>query len=284
LRRGRKKLQQLLNDKPRSRWLAGILLPLPEASKIGFGSFKQFIVQLKPMTMYSLSSIVLAGALAIVLPQKFTQDQAQPVVSASIASTLYESITPPVAPSIDRIPTPEPIAAIKKPIKKAVLPTSIHQANVIDTPTLFKNPPALALKSKASIFDTPKKPGLLSHSKPMLDNAQKGCDKRVPRIERMNTLKTRLLKKLSQDGLISSTRAKNKVSFQGKKVLVHDQMIPDNLQSKYLAFLKEYKITPCPERFVATSAAYIAVGKMLGRKKFSGQIKGRLDIADLNYD
>jgi len=294
LRRGRKKLQQLLNDKPRSRWLAGILFPLPEASKIGFGSFKQFIFQLKPITMYSLSSIAIAGVLAVVVPQKFTQDQAQPVVRASIASAVYESITPPVAPKV--VKTPSLLKAnAPKPKKKIKELAPIRPVNVVDTPTtsLFKNPPVLSLKSKAGIFNQPKRPSIftngktpsfLSPDKPTLDPEASDCDKRVPRINNLNTLKTKLLRKLNRDGLITSTKAKNRLAFQGEKVLINGKMIPDNLQSKYLTFLKGYKITPCPERFVATSSAYIAVGRMIGRKRFSGQIKGHLDVANLNED
>ena len=67
LRRGRKKLQQLMYEKPKSRWLAGLLITPPEVSKIGFGSFKQFIFQLKPITMYSLSSIVIAGSFSLMI-------------------------------------------------------------------------------------------------------------------------------------------------------------------------------------------------------------------------
>ncbi|OJJ23652.1 hypothetical protein BKI52_04630 [marine bacterium AO1-C] len=296
LRRGRKKLQQLLEDKPKSRWLAGILLPVPEVSKIGFGSFKQFIFQLKPITMYSLSSVVLAGVLAVVLPQKLTQDQAHPVVQASIAPSVYESITPPIAPQVVNKPTLAKVATVKKPQAKVVTLKPIRQANVADTPTtpLFKsNPPKLVAKPKASIFNNPKQPSVfannntpsfLSPSKPTLDKDLEGCERRIPRIDHIKLFKTRLLKKLKKDGLISSAKARNKLSFQGKKVLINGKMIPNNLQTKYLEFLDGYGVTPCPDRFVATSSAYIAVGKVISGGRFKGQIQGKMDLAELGYD
>jgi len=272
LRRGRKKLQQLMTEKPRKRWLAGLLVT-PQISKVGFGSFKQFIVQLNPITMYSFIAILLAGSLTLSIsfnpiPALSTQT---PVLSAAQQLEQQLSLAQLLPVHHEPLPISKPSAQVvapsfvqsqaQKPIHAELLP--LTQSGI---QPFAKNDDlvhsSLALPKLALL---PLK--LASLSK---DQAQV-CDS-LRFSGNVGSFKRKLLHNLKQDGLIRSKGSKNRMTFSGQKILVNKTPIPAKLQAKYLRFLATYNIDPCPERFIQTAKKYIAVGKMQ-EDKFKGMLQ-----------
>ena len=280
LRRGRKKLQLLMDDKPRKRWLAGLLVT-PQIPKVGFGSFKQFIVQLNPIPMYSFIATLLAGSLTVFVsfnskPSFNTQNPKLPAAQQleqplSLAQLFpiqsKPAPTPKLSTNVREISvTPQTLAP--KPIYAALSPLARpHIQSLAKTDDLARSSLVLSERPR------------LSFTFASLNTDQEQVCDSLRFSGNVGSFKRKLLQNLKQDGLIRSKKTKNRITFSGQKILVNKTLISETLQSKYLDFLAIYNIVPCPERFVQTAKKYVAVGRMQ-EGKFKGmlQLTGKVDI------
>ena len=228
--------------------------------------------------MYSLASVAVVSTFALVLTQKPSS-----TIQPQAVQPIYQS----VAPAIAHKTVIQSASILPPKTDEKVTNLRPEKIPVVDTPSLFRsNTSTLKLKSNASIFTKQANPAIFSNqklnllpvSKPVLNKIEEDCDQRIPSFDKIISLKSRLLKNLKRDGLITSRQDTNRLTFQGKKVLVNGKPVPNNLQEKYLEFLKGYGITPCDQLIVAvvTSVQYIAVGRMLGKMFFGKMIFGHL--------
>ncbi|OJJ23653.1 hypothetical protein BKI52_04635 [marine bacterium AO1-C] len=293
LRRGRKKLQQLMDDKPRKRWFAGIFFT-PQISKIGFGSFKQFFVQLNPITMYSLSAIVLAGGLSMLVSLNYAQSN-QGIPAETIGKRLWQVQTLPLKTISVKVKhqklvlhSPKQSTLTQSPKKNVLNPILLTKRPLNVTPLseevspILRNTQRLWQVSMNPLPDSNKlvKASLLTLPKPSPIKliVPTTCDS-LSFTGSVPAFKKKLLKKLKRNGLIHSKRAKNRITFRGNKILVNKKLVPESLQLTYLQLLVTHNITPCPERFIQTAHKYTAIGRMQGGK-FMGvlRLNGKVDI------
>lgn len=99
--------------------------------------------------------------------------------------------------------------------------------------------------------------------------------------QKLNVFKTRLLRHLERDGLISSTKRRMRCYYTNEAIVINNQLLNATLEQKYRDFFADYQLEPCQQRIIETTTDYIAVGDM-SDKGFRGSIKGKVDIDKLH--
>lgn len=273
LNRARKKLRYLMGEKPKSRWMIGILFGSSDHFRSVVFSFKQSFFHLKSVIMYSLSTLGLVGSMVLLIPTlsspKITSQQSQVATSQLLDhSWPKEIIRKKVKPKV----VINPAKTIRKVDKKKPSPIFIDPIPRINKTTQLSKP-------NMPIAGIGTLPSFTNHQP---QTTTVNCEK-LGHISGIKTFKRRLLKMLSKDDLVRSVKLRNRLAFKGQIVTINKKVIPQNLQEKYREFLYGYGITPCPERIVEMTKDYIVVGRMVG-KKFKGQISGKIDLMYLGID
>ncbi|MEM8527401.1 MAG: hypothetical protein AAGG68_22360 [Bacteroidota bacterium] len=108
--------------------------------------------------------------------------------------------------------------------------------------------------------------------------------KSIPNVSDKNIklLKVSLLNKLKKDEIIASKKGKMMLTFNKNGILINNQPLENQLQKKYLDFLKNYNIEPCANRVVITTPDYIAIGNRT-KEGLKGHIQGRASIDDIDF-
>lgn len=290
LSRGRKKLRSLMRDKPvRRSWLGALGALLSRRNEPVFID-KLFFTQLKPLMMYSLSTVVVIASLVLLpkLDTNTTAHQNQPMVAKA---ALGEALFKPLVVDLFRaeIDTPE----IKKPLvvtkEKAWLakPTAQTSRNLLGVATIQG---ISALKTPLTIFtsgvDLPASSLLLPPVKTVTGQVNKGSDCDSLQLKgSIRKFKKELLRQLKKDGLIRSKKKKNRLTFRDAKLIINKKVIPYKVHHKYVELLKKYNIQLCSKRLIQTAAKYIAIGRMEnGKFKGAFQLSGTVDIDELKDD
>ena len=112
-----------------------------------------------------------------------------------------------------------------------------------------------------------------------------GCQRPLIIYGNIMSLKRKLLRNLKKDGLITSRRAKNRISYKEVQMSVNGQPLSVALHMKYQALMESYQLMPCPHRIVEMTPEYIIVGEWRegeqGRiNKFHGRVHGHFDTAE----
>ena len=287
LKRGRKKLRQLLEEKPRSRWLLGILsgnndqslvLPAPASPTISVSlqtkvqAVSRFssslsasnLFQIPTQRFYQLSmatAIACLGLFTALIPQGTVtpvevaaadQQIGTRTSMASLfttASMLPVKIQPSIRPKPDK---PLQVRNLKSsPIKLVSLAQSVSPVKSIPSPP----PPVLSLLPTQPTLKVPaidlrsKEP--LNSVTPLKENPLKAVNNcNTDSIKIGGKDKSRvleLLRTLKQDGITRSRKAKVHFSFSDGSVIVNKQKVAPELQNKYLSILNQWGIRPCNE-------------------------------------
>lgn len=284
LSRGRKKLRQLLESKPRSKWLLGVIagtadqslqLPVPQASSgtytpvPGIGAKFQttsfripsirswFQSPLQVMHQLGVASIV--GGLLALAPLAFNQFK----TSATDASLVDQQIG--VKADITTIFTMRPQkqtipvkAHFQEVRQKTQVVTALKTAKK-EMKRAFKKPvhpvvyaniqtpvswPVQSLVKTPVTIPKPVNNLPKSESLPVEDDCE---TKKITINSKNKNGILDMLNELKADRIIRSKRTKNRFSFSNGLILVNGRKIADQLQEKYLKILKKWGIGPCPD-------------------------------------
>lgn len=289
LSRGRKKLRFLMREKPVRRSWLGVLGALLSRRNEPVFIDKLFFTQLKPLMMYSLSTVAVIASL-VLLPKLDTNitHRNQPIVAKA---ALGEALFKPLAVEVSRpkLDTPE----VKKPLvvtkQKTWLAKPITQTsrNLLGVATIQG---ISSLKTPLTIFTSgvalPSPSLLLPPVKKVTGHINDGGDCDSLKIKgNIRKFKKELLRQLKKDGLIRSKKKKNRLIFRDAKLIINQKIIPYEVHHKYLELLKKYNIQLCSKRLIQTAAKYIAIGRMEdGKFKGAFQLSGAVDIDELKED
>lgn len=286
LKRGRKKLRQLMEERPKSRWFIGILFGSSDHTRSLFFTFKQSFFHLKPIFMYSLSTLVVAGSFALlVTPRSTPAQQLTPTspeksitqqLEKSSINHLFEAKAGPVF-----MPKNKPVNVTKTTVFRESSKKSVPKLPLfkpLQRSQLPLTTPTPLMSSRFDIFSS-KKPTVTA-----FEPSTNDCDSLKIK-SGIHILKRTLLRNLKRDRLIRSKKAENRLSFKGQKVLINKTMIPEKLQKKYLNILAAYNVYPCPKRIIKTASKYIGVGRVEDGKFIGAfRLQGRVDIDNMSDD
>ena len=284
LKRGRKKLRQLLEEKPRSRWLWGILLGnsdqslvLPTPASPPASAVLQTKVppvarflpkfsanslsQMSTKAFYQLGMVATVACLGIV-----TTLIPQSGITSVEAASIDQQIGVPAQAALFTTASVLPVKAYQSIKPKQLLKMSVHPPSPTKPVLLTKSvpltklvpstkPPTLSLLPNPPMLEVPNidlrsksssEPTTPKKSNPLKVASNCNTDSiKIGGEDKGGVLK--LLRTLKQDGITSSRRAKAHFSFSNGRVVVNKQQIAENLQNKYLTILDQWGIRPCNE-------------------------------------
>ncbi|OJJ23637.1 hypothetical protein BKI52_04550 [marine bacterium AO1-C] len=280
LNRGRKKLRQLLEEKPRSRWLLGVLagtndqaLALPTSASPAISSVLQTgtqsisrlplnnlrtLFRIPSQAFHQVGIAAAIGGLCLLIPLMFnhtiTSVKATPVERqigsrTTMATMPTQASILPIKPTRPVLPKPDKTIQVNSLTSVSLRPvpiTTFPQRSIASV-----KPQVLSPLPMQSTFKVPaiSQKNALPINKPLKNEslqAVNDCDTDSIKIDgkdKENVLA--LLRELKKDGITSSRRAKSHFSFSDGEILVNQQKIPSNLQNKYLKVLSQWGIVPC---------------------------------------
>ena len=119
------------------------------------------------------------------------------------------------------------------------------------------------------------------------------CDPKWIYSGNMLGLKSKMLSKLKNDGIIPSKKGKMRMTFMEKESEMvpvirfssethseEERPLPVHLRTKYQWFLEQSKVNICAERIIEITPKYIVVGR-LTEEGIKGHVKGTVNMLDL---
>ena len=305
--RGRRKLRNLVNQKPKSRWVIFFLglqplqhfsnnpqidinqifsklqtsnpqLDIEEAFSMVEQSenLQKFAFQTQWMNQINLNHILMStiSLASIITIIAFVFLPGQPVKNAKDIRTNTAKPEQPIA-KVEDIPQKQAQEAkitLFQADQQAELskhPVALHPIPSLNISSL-KNTPSLIAASRVN-------PALLQESQGLSTD----CINKVKVLGNIKELKQHLLQNLIKDKLLKNRKEKMHMTFLNDQVQVNHQTLSKEAIHKYLALISQYNIKPCADRLIAITTDYIAIGDIKG-DGFHGRVNGSVDFNDLN--
>ncbi len=174
-------------------------------------------------------------------------------------------------------PLPDPVPSQKKSIAIPILSEDSVESVVLD-----EESPAALLNLEAEEPSPQREVNQNLDTSTIEENDATGpCGPEIKLGEKIDPFRSELSNLLIKNRRVTSGKYKIAIKYSDNSLSINDRTIEGPERQQYIDLMKSYQIRPCDRRLVQITDQYVAVG-VIADDGFKGQIKGSLDLNELN--